>query len=341
MKLLRDKKSIIFIAVCLVLVAALIAVSIVSVKLNKNLSDKKKELASAKKSISSYSSKIEEHKKTESEMQSNNDSLMQENEGLRAQLVAKKQAAEKAALEAKKKREAAAALSAERTQSIIDALSRPKQEQQAALPNVCYLTFDDGPSDNTLAILNILNTYHINATFFVVGTGKLEYLPQIVASGNAVGLHANYHDYNRIYASDEAYLTDLKGISDKVASILGYAPQIVRFPGGSSNKVSQICPGLMTRLTSLVPNMGYSYFDWNVSSGDAEGNNVNPNKLYNNVIAGAIGKTSICVLMHDTLNKGTTVEALPRIIEGLYSLGFRFEVITPQTYGYHHSRLNN
>ena len=35
---------------------------------------------------------------------------------------------------------------------------------------VCYLTFDDGPSKNTLQIINTLNTYGIKATFFVTNT---------------------------------------------------------------------------------------------------------------------------------------------------------------------------
>ena len=34
----------------------------------------------------------------------------------------------------------------------------------------CYLTFDDGPSENTKKILDILDRYHIKATFFVTGT---------------------------------------------------------------------------------------------------------------------------------------------------------------------------
>lgn len=36
----------------------------------------------------------------------------------------------------------------------------------------CYLTFDDGPSSNTKEILDILDQYHIKATFFVTGTSQ-------------------------------------------------------------------------------------------------------------------------------------------------------------------------
>ena len=40
------------------------------------------------------------------------------------------------------------------------------------------------------------------------------------------------------------------------------------FPGGSSNTVSRFNPGIMTRLTNDLNDMGYAYFDWNVSAAD-------------------------------------------------------------------------
>ena len=47
------------------------------------------------------------------------------------------------------------------------------------------------------------------------------------------------------------------------------------------------------------------------------------------------GQGDICVLMHDTAAKDTTVEALPAIIEGLDAMGFRFAPITAETFGFH------
>lgn len=48
----------------------------------------------------------------------------------------------------------------------------------------------------------------------------------------------------------------------------GLTPNIIRFPGGSSNTVSSNVPGLMTRLAKAVQERGYQYYDWNSSSGD-------------------------------------------------------------------------
>ena len=118
---------------------------------------------------------------------------------------------------------------------------------------VIYLTFDDGPSDRTLEILKILDQYNAKATFFVVGTAKLQYLPQIVEKGHTIGLHSNTHNYSKIYKSTDAFFNDLTALSQKVYDVAGIHSKVVRFPGGSSNNVSKsYCKGVMTRLTSQV-----------------------------------------------------------------------------------------
>lgn len=50
----------------------------------------------------------------------------------------------------------------------------------------------------------------------------------------------------------------------------GVEAKVIRFPGGSSNTVSRrYRKGIMSRLTKQVEEKGYTYFDWNCSSGDA------------------------------------------------------------------------
>jgi len=138
-----------------------------------------------------------------------------------------------------------------------------------------------------------------------------------------------------------SYLADIQQISDIVYNTTGVRSNIIRFPGGSSNMVSaQYCKGIMSDLTVRMPQLGYSYYDWNVSSGDASAARVPAATIVNNVLKGAKGKNSICVLMHDTGAKTTTVEALPAIIEGLDAMGFRFAPLTAEVYGYHQA-VNN
>lgn len=60
-----------------------------------------------------------------------------------------------------------------------------------------YLTFDDGPSENTHWILQELEKYEAKATFFLLGESlenNYEKLEKIVEGGHAVGYHSFSHD---------------------------------------------------------------------------------------------------------------------------------------------------
>lgn len=221
--------------------------------------------------------------------------------------------------------------------------AKKTQNQKPAAPTgnkVCYLTFDDGPSEVTLSILATLKKYNVKATFFVTGAGKSAYLSNIHNEGHTLALHCNNHTYSQVYKSEAAYFADLKAISDKVQNVTGEKPMIVRFPGGSSNTASRAyTKGLMTTLTKKLPEMGYAYFDWNVSSEDAGGART-ATAIKNNVLNGAKGKNSICVLMHDAGDKKATAAALPGIIEGLQQQGFTFKVLTTDVKGFKHG-VNN
>ncbi len=210
---------------------------------------------------------------------------------------------------------------------------------------VVYLTFDDGPSNNTPELLNVLDELGVKATFFVVGNAVNsypQYLTEIVNRGHQVALHAYVHDYKTIYGKDESYFADLQKISDLVYNWTGVRSNLLRFPGGSSNKVSLSQannPGVMTRITQKVQEMGYYYFDWNVDSDDAGGLTMPVEHLVNE-IKSYPKSNSICVLMHDTYYKTTTIEALPQIVEYYKNLGYEFDVLSEDSPQFHH-RINN
>lgn len=206
---------------------------------------------------------------------------------------------------------------------------------------VVYLTFDDGPSENTEKILDILKKYNARGTFFVTGNNKKynHSLKRIINEGSAVALHTYSHDYASVYASEEAYFKDLRKISDMVKDVTGVESKVIRFPGGSSNTVSKkYSPGLMSRLTKAVQEKGYQYFDWNCDSTDASGNHVPVDTLVSNATSSSA--QHINILMHDTAAKDTTVKALPKIIEHYKKQGYSFEPLTVDSYPVHHS-VNN
>ncbi|MDR0515305.1 MAG: polysaccharide deacetylase family protein, partial [Coriobacteriaceae bacterium] len=160
---------------------------------------------------------------------------------------------------------------------------------------------------------------------------------EIVNRGHAIGLHTNSHVYGSIYSSDEAFFLDLETISRRVEAVVGFAPKIMRFAGGSSNTVSaKYSRGIMTRLVDKVHERGYRYYDWNCSTGD--GGNVTTEQEIENVKAAAGGKGPLYLLAHDT--KPQTLEAMKTIIPYLLSLGYSFEPITESTPEYRHSVAN-
>ncbi len=206
---------------------------------------------------------------------------------------------------------------------------------------VVYLTFDDGPSPNTAKVLDVLKKYHAQATFFVTGTslGQNHLIARAFHEGHTIGLHTYTHDYDTVYASEEAYFKDLQQVSEMVEGITGKKSNLIRFPGGSSNTVSaRTSPGLMTKLTKEVEDKGYVYFDWNVSSGDASGRNVPVQQIINNAVSSHA--QDIVLLMHDTYGKETTAEALPSIIENYKSKGYIFLGLQEDSFSAHH-HVNN
>lgn len=63
---------------------------------------------------------------------------------------------------------------------------------------IAYLTFDDGPSKNTMEILKILKENDVRATFFVNGHPGLENLYKAIAKdGHVIANHTYSHDYSK------------------------------------------------------------------------------------------------------------------------------------------------
>ena len=206
---------------------------------------------------------------------------------------------------------------------------------------VVYLTFDDGPSENTDKVLKILKKYDAKATFFVTGNNQKynDSIRKAEKQGNTIALHTYTHDYATVYSSTEAYFNDLQQISDMVKQITGKAPKYIRFPGGSSNMVSaNYSQGIMSKLDSMVHERGYEYFDWNCSSGDAASNSVPAQTIVDN--STNCNYDQIMLLFHDSSPKTSTVEALPAIIENYRSRGYVFKAISDDTPIFHHG-VNN
>ncbi len=206
---------------------------------------------------------------------------------------------------------------------------------------IVYLTFDDGPCVYTPRILEVLKRYDVKATFFVTNQKPdwQNYIAQAAKDGHTIAAHTYSHQYS-IYRSKEAFFEDLQAINEVIKIQTGSYTRLIRFPGGSSNTISRkYSQGIMSELVKEVTAQGYIYFDWNVSSGDADGskNSRNPEYIAANVINRITHKENV-VLMHDM--NGTNIESLPIILEYGIRNGIKFLPLTEASPTAHHGVLN-
>lgn len=202
---------------------------------------------------------------------------------------------------------------------------------------VIYLTFDDGPSPNTSYILDILSTYNVKATFFITAQHPESFslINRIYSEGHTVAAHTYSHKWE-IYKSAEDYFADLDAINNVIKKHTGKASKIIRFPGGSSNRVSKKHKeGIMTELVLETALKGYTYFDWNIDSMDTSTSD--PDKIFKNITS-RLGNGYYNILMHDT--KPVHRKALPKVIEYCLENGYTFLPIDETTPPVHHTVRN-
>jgi peptidoglycan/xylan/chitin deacetylase (PgdA/CDA1 family) len=182
-----------------------------------------------------------------------------------------------------------------------------------------YLTFDSTPGANTTAILDVLDTYEVQATFFVTGDideDNYEIVRRIVEEGNTLGMRSYSNQYSTIYASTVDFEDDLKRISDLLYDITGTYSSIYRFPGGSGNEISNLD---MAEFVHILNQHEISFYDWNVAAGDASAD-YTAEEVVNNILEGISQYKTSVVLLHDASDKSETVAALAPLIEQLQGM---------------------
>ncbi|MSS64618.1 polysaccharide deacetylase family protein [Velocimicrobium porci] len=204
-----------------------------------------------------------------------------------------------------------------------------------------YLTFDDGPGQYTDELLDVLAEYDIKATFFVIGKSdehSIKMYKRIVKEGHTLAMHSYTHKYDKIYESVKMFDEDFNKLSDLLYEATGERPKYYRFPGGSSNTVSNLP---MTNFISYLNKKGITYFDWNVINGDATGKKLSSEQMINSVMSGIRQHDTSIVLMHDMVSKNTTVKSLPALIEKLQKEDYVILPITKYTKAIQHVKAES
>lgn len=187
------------------------------------------------------------------------------------------------------------------------------------------LTFDDGPSRTTPAILDVLDTYGVRATFFVIGSW-VEQLPEIVRDTAARGHELGNHTWTHVDADRTRELATLRDevarTNDVIEGVTGRRPVLMRPPYGSD-------PGRFARVAAECGLEATVL--WSVQSFDWQ--DPDPESIVEQVLAEV--EPGTIVLFHDGQSetndaqpRAATLAALPTVLDGLRSNGYAFATVS-------------
>lgn len=173
------------------------------------------------------------------------------------------------------------------------------------------LTFDDGPHENTLKVLDILKAEGVPATFFVIGkeiAGKEPILQRIKDEGHLLGNHTYAHNAAFYWQPARLMAEDIKKCNELIYAATGVNPNIFRPPFGVTN------PNLAKALQQLdLQSVG-----WTLRSMDTIAKD--PEALLNKIIKNV--RSNNTILLHDRCD--ITVAMLPELITRLREKGLSF-----------------
>ncbi|MFF2732575.1 polysaccharide deacetylase family protein, partial [Streptomyces sp. NPDC058008] len=178
------------------------------------------------------------------------------------------------------------------------------------------LTFDDGPSSSTPALLNALKQNGLRATMFNQGQYAASNPAQVRAQVDA-GMWVGNHSYTHPHLTQQSQAqveSELSRTQQAISAAGGGTPKLFRPPYGESNATVQAAAAKYG-LTQIIWDVDSQ--DWNSASTDAI------------VQANARLTNGQIILMHDW--PANTLAAIPRIAQGLASRGLCAGMISPQT----------
>lgn len=185
-----------------------------------------------------------------------------------------------------------------------------------------YITFDDGPSDSTSKVLEILQQEGVNATFFVLGNQAKSH-PELIKSiweqGHAIGNHTYNHNYHDLYNGFTEFWNQIKQTEEIVQGITGVRPQLIRAPGGTFDHFDDT-------YFNLLKQAGYIVTDWTVDSGDSKRKGVPAAEILKNSTADTKA-SRVILLLHDGGGHQESVKALPDIIARYKAAGYVFGIL--------------
>jgi peptidoglycan/xylan/chitin deacetylase (PgdA/CDA1 family) len=176
------------------------------------------------------------------------------------------------------------------------------------------LTFDDGPSENTNSVLDILKKYNIKATFFLIGSkveANQEVLKRLVEEGHQVGNHTYHHSKSTGFYPVKKLEHELVSTRAVVKRYVGLNMKLYRPPFGVTTP----------NLAKVVSQLRLNVIGWSVRSFDTTRQSAESiiQRIVKDVKPGAV------VLLHDDREKCTTI--LETIIPHLLNQQYTFATV--------------
>lgn len=183
------------------------------------------------------------------------------------------------------------------------------------------LTFDDGPSESTPRVLELLDKYHTPATFFQIGA-NVERLPQIAfavrTAGHEIGNHSHTHPLFCFHSAEFIY-REFARAQRAITDATGFSPTLLRAPFGArwfGFRQAQLRLGLRGVMWTAI---GY---DWKLKADTIVG------RMLAEVAHGAI----LClhdgreIQAHPDIRE--TVAAVSRLVPALRDQGYKFDTVS-------------
>ena len=186
------------------------------------------------------------------------------------------------------------------------------EEEPAAEQKLIALTFDDGPTANTISLLDGLRDLGVVATFFINrgADGNEDILARMVAEGHQLANHTYNHYVPLSELSVERINEEVSLVEDYLYAAMGGSYlELVRTPGGDYSN-------------HLRETIQHPIIYWTVDTRDWESRDANAvyGHLMGDTVEGSI------ILMHDPYS--TTVEAILRAIPVFREQGYEFVTVS-------------
>ncbi|KAK9765205.1 chitin deacetylase [Basidiobolus ranarum] len=151
------------------------------------------------------------------------------------------------------------------------------------------LSFDDGPSEHTAELLDILKAANVKATFLMIGSNVVKF-PDVVKRAYSEGHQISQHTWSHPHLmslSNEQIVAEIRAAEDAILNVTGVKPAYIRPPYGEADD----------RVKAVMTAMGYHNLLWNMDTLDWD------------IVAKNESATLILKSFQDTLSKGTLLNA--------------------------------